>query len=146
MKTIEKVAEQHASHLEQVKPGLPERFTEASTVGDAIAQGDLMLIIVASIPEGLKLVQSTDPVNRQLVPGNTQGARHCLDSLEGVDLYRPEDWNEDSNEGPAFKLTKERTVMHPKHGDVTIPAGFIVECVYQREYDQEQKRERLAKD
>ncbi len=127
----------------KVRPGQPECFTDAATVGDCIPQGDLYLIVADEIPQNFKPKQ----IN-QLVPGNTQGARHCLDSLDGAEVFVPPGWSDDYDElqGPFLRLSKERTIVHPTHGDVTIPAGFIVECVYQREWDAEQARERRNAD
>lgn len=129
-----------------VKPGQPERFTEAAACNDTIRQGDLYVTIIAEIPADYVKVVKPQAIDRQLVPGNTQGAKHCLDSLAGVTLYRPKDWNDESLRGPAFALTKERTVLHPTHGAVTIPKGFVVLCRYQREFDKELQRERRAID
>lgn len=137
-----------AQGLETVKPGQPLRFTEASDVNDRIWQGDLALTITANkIPAGY--VKEKKP-RTQLVPGKTIGAKHCLDSLEGVEMYVPKGFNweneGDSLAGPWCRLKAERTVMHPVHGSVTIPKGFCFQADYQREYDEELKRERRARD
>lgn len=133
------------SHLEAVRPGLPFRFTEAATIGDGVWQGDLGLEIVAAVPADYVKAKKK---SRQLVPGNTRGSKHCLDSLDGVELFYAPAWpaSAESLQGPAFVLTKERTVTHPVHGDVTIPAGFTVLCRYQREFDSELRRERRNAD
>jgi len=131
---------------ETVSPGQPARFTEASSVNDGIWQGDLGLEIIEKVPDGYTLVRRAKDADRQLVPGNTQGSKHCLDSLSGVKLYRPEKWDGESLIGPCFVLTEERTVQHPTHGAVTIPAGFTVQCRYQREFDAELRRERRNAD
>ena len=129
---------------EMIKPGQPVRFTEACVPGDRIWQGDLALTIRMSVPKtGYVLVKDAGV---QLVVGNTEGAKHCLDSMEGVKFYAPMDWNEESLKGPILVLSQERTVLHPTHGNVTMPAGFIVECTYQREWDREQAREARARD
>jgi len=141
--------EQHcrsiADGCEKVYPGMPLRFTEASTSGDCIWQGDLGLVVVdnENIPQGY-----VKPDNKtvQLVPGNTVGSKHCLDTLDGVEMYVPSKWNEETLQGPFLVISKEVTVLHPTHGNVTIPAGFNVQCYYQREYDRELERERRAKD
>lgn len=135
-----------AEGRESVSPGQPTRFTEACVPGDTIWQGDLGLVLVASIPAGYARVEHPTDSDRQLVPGNTQGAKHCLDALEGVALYRPADWSADSLFGHCLALTAERTIEHPTHGAVTIPAGFTVHCRYQREFDAEQRRERRVED
>ena len=130
-----------------VKPGQPARFTEACQAGDGIWQGDLCLVVGnGSVPRGYVRVDNPTDSDRQLVPGNTQGAKHCLDSLVGVELYRPKDWSEESLEGPYLRLSQDRTVLHPTHGAVTIPAAMDIACHYQREWNREQAKERRARD
>ncbi|MCP4124603.1 MAG: hypothetical protein GY751_22905 [Bacteroidetes bacterium] len=147
---ITQFAERIANGEETVTPGTPTRFTEASTIGDRIWQGDLALTIMPKTsPKNYKKISQKDFLkinNLQLVHGSNKGSKHCIDSLEGVEINIPEDWNAESLDGPFLTLTKERTVTHPVHGDVTIPAGFSVACTYQREYDTEQRRERRARD
>lgn len=126
-----------------LRPGMPLRFSEACVENDRIWQGDLAITIVNKKPNGYKLCKNP---KLQVVPGANLGAKHCLDSLDGVNMYVPETWNEESLDGPYLRLTQERTITHPVHGDVTIPAGFSVVCTYQREYDKEQERERRARD
>lgn len=131
----------------RVKPGQAERFTEAATVADAIRQGDLYLVIAGDKPPAdYEKIVKPKAIDKQLVPGNTEGAKHCLDSLAGVQIWRPKTWNEESLEGPYLKLSKERTILHPTHGSVTVPAGFAIQCHYQMEFDAEQKRETRARD
>ncbi|MGH9931012.1 MAG: hypothetical protein ACREA9_17530 [Pyrinomonadaceae bacterium] len=147
--TIERIethAKKIASGSERVKPGQEVCFTEAATIDDTIRQGDLYLTIVAAVPAGYVKIEKLKASDKQLVPGNTVGSRHCLDSLAGVTLYRPEQWSEESLAGPCLVLAKQRTIEHPTHGAVFIPAGFTVLCRYQREFDAEQKRERRARD
>jgi len=152
MKTIDSItecaAQIHRGEHSEVKPGMSVRMSEAAAPQDSIRQGDLYLTVALSVPEGY--IKASKP-NVQLVPGNTKGARHCLDSLEGVTMYYPpgfetagDSWN--AMEGPVLELSKERKVLHPTHGHVTIPAGFTVGCTYQREWDQEQRRERRNAD
>ncbi len=131
---------------ERIKPGQPAAFSEACVAGDAIRQGDLYLILVDAVPKGYVSVEKPTKADRQLVPGNTEGARHCLDALVGVTLYRPAQWSEESLEGPCFVLAKARKVLHPTHGVVSIPAGLTVLCIYQREWDKELAKERRARD
>jgi len=131
---------------ETVKPGMPCRITEAWVKGDAVAQGDLNIVVADKVPAGYVRVDKPKAIDKQLVPGNTQGSKHCLDSLVGVKLYRPENWGPESLDGPCLVLSKERTILHPTHGHVSIPAGFIVACSYQRELDNELKKERRARD
>lgn len=131
----------------KVKPGQPFRFSEACSFGDTVAQGDLYLMIYeGQVPEGYVEVVEPKEEDKKLVPGQTQGSRHCLDSLSGVKLYRPENWTEDDLRGPLMILSEERTVLHPTHGAVTIPAGFSVLCSYQPSWDAEQKKIRRNAD
>lgn len=146
---IEKVLN-HAKRIadgehEAVKPGMPARISEAAQSGDGIWQGDLLVEVVEKVPAGHKLAKNPAV---QLVPGNTQGARHCLDSLHGVKVYYPANWPdvEETLVGPCLVLTQERTILHPTHGPVTVPAGFTVLLSYQREYDAELKRQRRSQD
>ena len=131
----------------RVKPGQSHSFPDAASVGDFGWQGDLKITLVDEIPNGLDRVESPTAGDRQLVPGNTQGAKHCLDSLDGVQLFRLSEWGPgyEGLVGPAVKLNAERTVQHPTHGDVILPAGTY-SFTYQREFDAEQKRERRARD
>lgn len=148
--TIERI-ERHAKRIAggkaKVHPGQPHRISEAASVGDGVWQGDLGIEIVAKVPADYVRVKNPKASELQLVPGNTEGAKHCLDSCDGVVMHRPKGWpNAESLVGPCLTLTKERTILHPKHGNVTIPAGFTVLCRYQREYDAELKRERRNAD
>lgn len=132
----------------RVQPGRPERLSEAASVGDTVAQGDLYLMVVDRVPEHYETVKRPKKTDAQLVPGVTQGARHCLSDVRAVSLYRPQGWGQDDASllGPCFVVKREVTVQHPTHGDVTIPAGFTILCGYQPEFDAEQRRERRNAD
>lgn len=129
---------------DQVQPGMPLRISEAAVAGDFVWQGDLKLTILDRVPNGFSKVESF----RQLVPGNTVGARHCLDATDDVECHVPSGWGPkyDGLAGPCLVLHAERTIEHPKHGHVTIPSGAIIGCSYQREWDAEQARERRSRD
>ena len=133
---------------DKIEQGQPVLMSEAAAVDDYVRQGDLYVIVAEGIPTNFKAVVTPNDTDKQLVPGSTQGARHCLDSLDGVALYRPQGWGPDYDDldGPAFVLSESRTVLHPTHGRVTIPAGFTIRCRYQREWDAEQRRERRNAD
>ena len=130
----------------KIRPGQAESFTSACVSGDCIRQGDLYLIVVDSVPNDYVEVLTPKDEDRQLVPGNTQGAKHCLRSLEGVKIFKPKVWNENALQGPAMVVDKEAVVDHPTHGAVVVPAGLIIVCGYQRVWDQEQKAARRAAD
>ena len=118
---------------ETVKPGQSVRFTEACTDGDRIWQGDLALTIRTSVPKQYKLAEKPSV---QLVVGNTEGSKHCLDSLDNVEIYLPPIWDEWSLKGPVLVIKKETTVLHPTHGNVTIPGGY-------RDWETDRKSTRL---
>lgn len=129
----------------RVHPGQPIELSAAASVNDAIAQGDLNLVVRAAVPEGYTLRENGDG---QLVPGNTTGAKHIVRDVSTVDIYDPRGWGPTYNElnGP-FMVTKAPTVIdHPTHGAVTIPAGFTIENRYQRVWDIEQRKQRRQMD
>ena len=148
---------------DSVKPGQPVSFTEASTPGDSYWQGDLLVIDRCDLkmtndtfPGFAKATPKKDESQvdfnarlTKLVLGETQGARHTLRSIEGVTVYHPENWTEESLVGPILVLDKNgngATIDHPVHGSITIPAGFTVGLRYQREWDKFQAQQRRARD
>lgn len=146
------VIEELQAHLEVIKsgngkvaPGQPQSFSEACTENDAIWQGDLQIVISANREKDMVKLEA-DKVSRQLVPGVTQGARHCLENTENVTMYVPKDWNEESLIGPWVKSAKAVTILHPTHGAVTVPAGMAFQCYYQKEWSKEEAKERRARD
>lgn len=140
---IERKVRRIASGKDKIKPGQPIRFPLAASLDDCIRQGDLYLVLVDNVPPDYL---PSSAVQLQLVPGNTVGAKHCLDSSIGVEQWLPPNWNEDSLDGPVMRFTEERTVVHPTHGHVIIPAGMMVQCHYQREWSREEAKERRARD
>lgn len=147
-KQVEKVLKGFDTHMEKVAPGQPAAFTEACVPGDIIWQGDLSIEMVESVPADY----TKEPMNKleqpknQLVPGNTVGSRHALNTLKGVKLFYPKNFGaEDCLEGPCAIVSGGQVVEHPKHGNVTLVKGTY-RFGYQREYDAEQKRERRARD
>lgn len=145
---VQKVLTNFDRHMETVAPGQPAAFTEACTPGDTIWQGDLSIEMIDEVPSGYteeppaKLEQ---PKN-QLVPGNTVGSRHALNTLNGVKLYYPPTFGQpESLLGPVAVVSGGQVVEHPKHGNVTLVKGCY-RFGYQREFDAEQKRERRARD
>ena len=129
------------------RPKMPYVFSEEASDGDMVWQGDLGIGIVSGgPPSGYVRVEKA---LKCLVPGkdHTIGARHCLSSCNGVEMWIPQNWDETSLDGPYIKLSKVTTITHPVHGDVIIPACFNeIQIVYQREWDLELARERRAKD
>ena len=98
----------HINNIDPIGPGKHQRFTEASSFGDYKVQGDLYLLLIESVPPGYQL-DANHKV--QLVPGNTQGARHCLDTKDGVDIYVKK--NPSELEGPCLVFNKEALIVEP---------------------------------
>jgi len=155
MQTVIERLEKHAAVIrdgrhDRVCPGQAYELSPAASCGDGVWQGDLGLEIVAGVPNGYKLCEVP---TLQLVPGTTQGARHCLDSLDGVCLFLPQGWQKGEAElaGPCLVLTQRRSVQHPVHGAVVLAGGtpeqpLVILCRYQREWDVELRRARRAAD
>jgi hypothetical protein len=143
---ITKFAEDIKAGNGPVQPGAPMRFPDAVSVNDAIAQGDLLLKVVDSVPAGFTKVDKLEPKDMQLVVGNTVGAKHALSHLNGVTLYRPAEWTIESFIGPVFVCNQEVSVTHPVHGNVTVPANTMIACEYQKELDLIEAIERRARD
>lgn len=132
--------------LDRCKPGEGASM-DAYAIGDGLWQGDLGLMVVESPPSGYAVVKNLSDADAKLVPGSTQGSRHCLDSVVGVKMWRPNDWGAgESLGGPCFVADRPVMVLHPTHGPVSIPPGMMVLCGYQRELDAETKRERRNRD
>ena len=134
----------------KIQPGETFRFSPAVASGDGVAQGDLYIMIADRVLDGYTKVESPTDLDRQLVPGNTTGAKHCIESLDTVELYWPEGWSHSLSyeglAGPALVCHSETTILHPTHGSVVIPEGFTVVAGYQRVYDAELRRERRSMD
>jgi len=122
---------------EEIRNDSEQRFPEAASPGDCWRQGDLYITLLADIPADTEKVKKPE---LQLVPGSTQGSRHCLDSLSGVTCYQITD--SDQLAGPVLNLTKERTLTHPEHGNVVLPPG-VYGIHYQRDLDAEERERRV---
>ncbi len=128
-----------------IGPGNAFRINEAAGIGDGVWQGDLGIEVVEAIPEHYV---ASKP-KKQLVPGDTRGARHCIKNVTTIKQFSlPPDWGDDyiGLEGPAFVCVKETTIPHPIHADVHIAPGHTIRLRYQRNLDEETKRERRAID
>lgn len=143
--TLQSYVDKIKNH-DKVQPGMPALFTEACQSGDGIWQGDLGLELVDKVPSGYKKVIELQEKDKQLVLGNTQGARHCLNTLDGVVIYHSENWNDESLNGPCLVLSKDNIVFHPIHGSVSLLKDTIILCRYQKEWDKEQQKERRQQD
>lgn len=144
--SLEAYKEKIVGRQGKVYPGMPMAFSEACTAGDRIWQGDLALTIAdQDTPLGFARMDKQDG---QLVPGNTQGAKHVIEDMSTCEIYYPQGWDDkyDKLTGPFLRCVKETKVIHPTHGPVTIPAGMSVQCSYQRVWEQELAKERRQRD
>lgn len=98
-------------------------------IGDFVRQGDLYLYRV-ELPGDVEPIAAV----KQLAPGNTQGSRHELDSLDGVTMHRLRDAN--PLQGPILTLREQRTLTHPEHGHITLQPGCYA-VTYQRTHADE---------
>ena len=124
-------------HVESIANNETQRFPEAASPGDAWVQGDVYITLLCNLPEGCKRVESP---SLQLAPGTTQGSRHCLDGLDGVEVFSlPQPGMLD---GPVLQCRKERTIEHPEHGWVVLPPG-IYGISYQQSMDELERAKRV---
>lgn len=137
--TATKTIEEMQAQAEKIRSDRPQKFPEAASPGDRFRQGDLYITLLGDIPADATPMK--EPA-LQLVPGSTQGSRHCLDSGAGVQMFtlaKP-----GTLDGPVFRLADERTVTHPEHGHVILPGGGRCYGVhYQRDLDQEEQERRV---
>lgn len=131
-----------------VKPGQAERISEAAACGDFCWQGDLKFTIVDKIPKDYTQIEPTE-ADKQLVPGSTEGAKHCLNHLD-VEYYVPKEWSRSDSynklDGPIVLFKSENVVSHNEHGNITIPAGMCIQFNYQKNFDIELQKEIRARD
>jgi hypothetical protein len=146
---IEKI-EAHVQQIKSgthptVRPGMTVVLNEAASVNDCVRQGDLYVIVVEKgAPEDYVPANMQERDQRQLVLGNTNGAKHCLENLNGVNIFVPKDWNDNSLWGPYVEVTGNAPakILHPTHGPVVVAPGLCIRMRYQREWDREQKERR----
>jgi hypothetical protein len=104
--------------------------------GDEWRQGDLRIIRLPDDVDTSGFVSVRAKL--QLVDGTTQGSRHCLDSLDGVEMFALKDAG--PLDGPVIRTTAERAILHPEHGDcVDMPPGWYA-FPGQRTYADELRR------
>lgn len=124
------------TQAERIKNDAPQRFPDAASPGETWRQGDVYITLLEAVPAGA--VESE--ASAQVAIGDTTGSRHCLDSLECVRMFRPP--NAGQLDGPIIQIDRERTITHPEHGDVILPAG-IYRIHYQRDLDAEEREQRV---
>lgn len=151
MRTVSEVNQTRRQHQEGVSPGQPFRLTGAHAVGEGVWQGDLGIGIVDRVPEGYVEVKTPKDEHRQLVPEGGQGSHHRIASLDGVRIFLPPAWGENSADlrGPVVVFSGPNSIVHEPgtdkhHGTVVIEAPMTVQCTYQRNLDQEEREMRAV--
>lgn len=132
MPTAVSVYREIKKHAESIKNDETHRLGELAP-GDGWAQGDLLIVSLAEVPTDYRPCA----VERQLAPGTSQGSRHCLVSLDGVEMFRLEGGT--PLDGPVFRSINGCEVDHPEHGNIVLRAGTYG-VIYQRQYADELRR------
>lgn len=122
---------------ERIKSDAKQQFPDAASIGDSWRQGDIYITRLNGVPAGSARVEKPD---RQLAPGNTQGSRHCLQSLRCVKVFRVP--NAGMLDGPVLDIGEANTITHPEHGDVALQPG-VYGISYQRDLDAEDRERRV---
>lgn len=127
------------------------KLHETFGIGDAVHQGDIIIIGINGLPPGAK-----HRANRQLADGSTQGSRHVMTRGKVFDCD-PESISRAIKDatgirvdarycGPVFVSPKNPTaddLSHPEHGNHGFPAGQVCAVVFQRNLDAEQREQRV---
>lgn len=99
-------------------------------IGDSIPQGDLNFTLFPSVPSSAVLIPSseflTENPSLQLAPGRTKGSRHCLSSLENVNIYKLLSPNVIQGQGLILEFTGETIITHPEHDDQLWKKGVVI--------------------
>ena len=105
----------------------------AMSVNDCYWQGDVGVVFVddGKVPEGWQVAKEQNP---QLAVGNTQGARHIIENMEGVTLFQQN--SATSLDGPGIEAKKGFRLNHPEHGDRTFLPG-VYRTRFQRAFGDE---------
>ena len=103
-------------------------------IGEGVRQGDVYLERIAEVPDGATIVRHPSP---QIAPGTTQGSRHVIDPITGMEVYRLR--QPGLLDGPVIRATQALTITHPEHGWITVPSG-VYAVTYQREGGEVERR------
>jgi hypothetical protein len=98
---------------------------------NAYRHGDLMIIPVQSIPEGLPI-----KTNTELLEGESSGHVH---RLSGGTVYATEPTLDNNFLLGYFKIEEETPLSHEEHETITLPPGQY-KFLQQREYDPQENR------
>jgi hypothetical protein len=93
------------------------------------AQGDVLIVPVAKIPDGLEAQPATDSL--LIAEGEATGHAHVVKSP------RISAWG--ARENLFFNLGQAGAVVHEEHDAIELPAGNY-RVIHQREYDGEEGR------
>lgn len=119
-------------HAENIKNDETHELSVMSA-GDAWAQGDVLITCLGCVPAECEPMMA----ERQLAPGTTQGSRHCIVDLAGVEMFRLKDAT--PLDGPVFRSDRKIEIDHPEHGNLIVPPG-VYGVTYQRQYAEELRR------
>lgn len=119
-------------HAESIVNDETHTIATMST-GDYWAQGDVKITCLDDVPTGCKPIKA----EKQLAPGTSQGSRHCLVSLSGVEMFTLPDAT--PLDGPVFRAKQGCEIDHPEHGNVILPPG-VYGITYQRQFAEELRR------
>lgn len=141
-KPAAKLYQEVLQSAETIKSGAEIVFPRAASPGDYMRQGDVYITLLDKLPNSAVLVGKPSP---QVAEGNTQGARHIMNSLDGVKVFKKSDAS--VIDGPILDFrgissTETRTLTHPQHGDVVMPCGegMIFEITFQISHAEVLKR------
>lgn len=119
-------------HAESIKNDETHEISVMSP-GDCWAQGDVLITCLESLPTDCEPIKA----EQQLAPGTTQGSRHCIVDLAGVEMFRMKEAT--ALDGPVFRCGSKVEIDHPEHGNLIVPAG-VYAVTYQRQYAEELRR------
>lgn len=138
MTTVEKTIQSLSNYAESIR-NTDAHDLSGMEIGDEWRQGDVSIKRRADdfIKSNAGSLIST-PTRLQLAPGETQGSRHCLDSLAGVEAFVLADAT--PLDGPILRFGEPRSILHPEHGDLmNLPPG-VYGVTYQRARSEELAR------
>jgi len=111
----------------------PEPLKIEIPVGSHAVQGDVYIQTLAAVPTGWSLTNPT----QQIAPGTTQGSRHILESMDGIEMYTSSDAS--PLDGPCIVAKKSFELTHPEHGHLILCPG-VYRITYARQYAEELRR------
>jgi hypothetical protein len=135
MQTAVQIIEQVHAHGKQNACDDTFIVPEDFPVGQYLPQGDLNILRLAVVPEGMVQAEK----QAQLAPGTSRGSRHCIKAEDLVQCTFYAFLDANPLEGPVIALDAPITIEHPEHRDYVWPAG-VVAIGYQRRLADEIRR------